>query len=68
MDTMTQVSHLIPYIQGFTRTFLDGVGRVTGGEGGIRTHDTLASIPDFESGAFDRALPPLRNDKTCNSK
>ena len=31
-----------------------------GGEGGIRTPDTLASMPDFESGAFNRALPPLR--------
>ena len=32
----------------------------SGGEGGIRTPDTLASMPDFESGAFNRALPPLR--------
>ena len=31
-----------------------------GGEGGIRTPDTLTSMPDFESGAFNRALPPLR--------
>jgi hypothetical protein len=31
-----------------------------GGEGGIRTPDTLSSMPDFESGAFNRALPPLR--------
>ena len=33
---------------------------VNGGEGGIRTPDTLTSMPDFESGAFNRALPPLR--------
>ena len=33
---------------------------VYGGEGGIRTPDTLTSMPDFESGAFNRALPPLR--------
>ena len=26
-----------------------------GGEGGIRTHDSLAAIPDFESGAFDHS-------------
>ena len=30
-----------------------------GGEGGIRTPGTLASTSDFESGAFNRALPPL---------
>ena len=35
--------------------------RDSGGEGGIRTPDTLASMPDFESGAFNRALPPLRS-------
>ena len=33
--------------------------KVYGGEGGIRTPDTLTSMPDFESGAFNRALPPL---------
>ena len=32
-----------------------------GGEGGIRTPDTLTGMSDFESGAFNRALPPLRN-------
>jgi hypothetical protein len=31
-----------------------------GGEGGIRTPDSLTTMPDFESGAFNRALPPLR--------
>jgi hypothetical protein len=31
-----------------------------GGEGGIRTPDSLATMSDFESGAFNRALPPLR--------
>ena len=31
-----------------------------GCEGGIRTPDSLATISDFESGAFNRALPPLR--------
>ena len=33
----------------------------SGGEGGIRTPDRLAPMSDFESGAFNRALPPLRN-------
>ena len=33
---------------------------MTGGEGGIRTPDSLTTMPDFESGAFNRALPPLR--------
>jgi hypothetical protein len=32
-----------------------------GGEGGIRTHGTLASTPDFESGTFNRTPPPLRD-------
>ena len=43
-----------------------------GGEGGIRTHGTLARTPDFESGTFDhsatspgsktkRALPKVRD-------
>ena len=27
----------------------------TGGEGGIRTLDTVARMPDFESGAFDHS-------------
>ena len=31
-----------------------------GGEGGIRTPDSLATMSDFESGAFNRALPTLR--------
>ena len=31
-----------------------------GGERGIRTPDSLAAMPDFESGAFNRALPALR--------
>ena len=39
----------------------DANGRMEyGGEGGIRTPDSLATMPDFESGAFNRALPPLR--------
>ena len=37
-----------------------GQGMERGGEGGIRTPGTLAGTPDFESGAFDQALPPLR--------
>lgn len=37
--------------------------KLNGGEGGIRTPDSLTTMPDFESGAFNRALPPLRNPK-----
>ena len=33
---------------------------MNGGEGGIRTPGTLSSTADFESAAFNRALPPLR--------
>jgi hypothetical protein len=36
-----------------------------GGEGGIRTPDSLTTMPDFESGAFNRALPPLRFVLNC---
>ena len=42
---------------------MDGFGggwKGIGGEGGIRTPDSLTTMPDFESGAFNRALPPLR--------
>jgi hypothetical protein len=31
-----------------------------GGERGIRTPDSLATMADFESAAFNRALPALR--------
>ena len=34
--------------------------RGNGGEGGIRTPGTLTGTSDFESGALNRALPPLR--------
>ncbi len=45
------------FIPGFFNGPLGGYG----GEGGIRTPDRLAPMSDFESGAFNRALPPLRN-------
>ena len=34
--------------------------RSYGGEGEIRTPGSLSTTSDFESGAFNRALPPLR--------
>jgi hypothetical protein len=38
----------------------NGINTVmAGGEGGIRTPDGVTPMPDFESGAFNRALPPL---------
>jgi hypothetical protein len=37
------------------RTSLAYAGRPYGGEGGIRTHDTLASMPHFECGAFNHS-------------
>ena len=40
--------------------WIEEVGREAGGEGGIRTPDSLTTMPDFESGAFNRALPTLR--------
>ena len=39
---------------------LKSIESMYGGEGGIRTPDSLATMSDFESGAFNRALPPLR--------
>jgi hypothetical protein len=43
------------------RKALNNIGlKGLGGEGGIRTPDSLATMSDFESGAFNRALPPLR--------
>ena len=37
---------------------------IYGGEGGIRTHDTLAGMPHFECGAFDHsATSPARCGK-----
>ena len=47
------------------------ISKKYGGEGGIRTPDTLTGMSDFESGAFNRALPPLRivttySSATCN--
>ena len=41
--------------------------KVDGGEGGIRTPDSLATMSDFESGAFNRALPPLRDFNHTNT-
>src|SRR3989454_11889365 len=53
------------------RAALRGLGRrlfehptddVIGGERGIRTHDTLAGTPDFESGAFSRSASSPETD------
>ena len=30
-----------------------------GGGGGIRTHEAIADLPVFKTGAFNQALPPL---------
>src|ERR1039457_3002518 len=49
------------------RMVLDAVGWGIGGEGGIRTPDSLATMSDFEPGAFNRALPPLRFVTPCLS-
>jgi hypothetical protein len=40
-----------------------GLHGLDGGEGGIRTRDTLASMPHFECGAFNRsATSPKSSD------
>ena len=35
------------------------IPRVKNGEGGIRTHESLAALPHFECGAFVQLEPPL---------
>jgi hypothetical protein len=47
-------------VETFYWRLLDVAESCNGGEGGIRTPDSLATMSDFESGAFNRALPPLR--------
>ena len=44
-------------------TLMCGTLQGNGGEGEIRTPDSLSTMPDFESGAFNRALPPLRTSR-----
>src|SRR5258705_11715881 len=46
------------YIEGnwILRDVLGLLGMGLGGEGGIRTHDTLARIPAFETGTFNRSV------------
>ena len=41
---------------------------IYGGEGGIRTHDTVARMPHFECGAFDHsATSPLNWSAPCDA-
>src|SRR6266545_2538486 len=40
----------------FVQDDLGLLGTRLGGEGGIRTHDTLARIPVFETGTFNRSV------------
>ena len=45
---------------------LDVVERQIGGEGGIRTHGSVATTPDFESGTFDHSATSPRLE-ACDS-
>src|SRR5438477_12253177 len=49
---------LSDYIEGnwILRDELGLLGMGLGGEGGIRTHDTLSRIPVFETGTFNRSV------------
>ena len=49
-------------------SLLDVLELVNGGEGGIRTPGTGKGTSDFESGAFNRALPPLHAVLTAGCK
>lgn len=40
-----------------------GLKRVVGGEGGIRTPDALAGMPHFECGAFNRSATSPRGPR-----
>ena len=55
----------IGYESGHFRAFQDISGKLSGGEGGIRTRDTLADIPVFETGAFNHsATSPEANTRS----
>ena len=56
VSTYVHTYPLLAYFRALLRLF----SKVYGGEGGIRTPDRVTPMPDFESGAFNRALPPLR--------
>ena len=45
--------HTLP--DSYNRLFCIGKLDANGGEGGIRTPDTLASMPHFECGAFNHS-------------
>jgi hypothetical protein len=42
--------------------------RLSGGEGGIRTHDTPEGIPDFESGAFGHSATSPRDPERLHAQ
>jgi hypothetical protein len=51
----------------FGRFYLSGVREKSafGGEGGIRTHGTVAGTPHFECGAFDLSATSPQEDLEC---
>src|SRR5439155_2276069 len=60
MDAKRRKSQYVPGFYLLSWISLDVLKLGNGGEGGIRTPDRLTPMSDFESGAFNRALPPLR--------
>jgi translation initiation factor IF-1 len=61
-------SNLLVPSEGANRMPRETAEQRRGGEGGIRTHGTLASTPDFESGTFNRTPPPLRGRQGYRSR
>ena len=58
MDKARRLSHYIPYNQGIMWAVLDGIGQVSGGGSGIRTHDTVTRIHTFQACAFNHSATP----------
>ena len=55
MDKVGQVSHIIPYLLTAYNISLDRVGQESGGEGGIRTHGTLARSLVFKTSPLNHS-------------
>ena len=53
---------------GFFRSSAENEGKGGGGQGGIRTHEGLAPLPVFKTGAFNRSAtsPALGREDTTS--
>src|SRR5690606_28720137 len=60
-NSREEKSSMFPGVSGLTRTYL-----ASGGEGGIRTHGTLASTPHFECGTFNHSATSPRDHRAIS--